>query len=99
MGILYDNSFKTKNKHMKEEIDSKLWQQAKARAEFKTHLAAYTIINGSLWLIWLFTGGVYSYPWPIWPTIGWGIGLVFNYLAVYKFNNTAEREYEKLKKG
>lgn len=84
---------------MKEEINEQLWQQAKARADFKTHLTAYLIINGMLWLIWLFTSGAQSHPWPIWPTIGWGIGLLFNYLDVYKFRNTVEKEYEKLKKA
>ena len=83
---------------MKEEKDDQLWQQAKARADFKIHVATYVIINGMLWLIWLFTGSVHSYPWPIWPTIGWGIGLIFNYLSVYKFKNTVEKEYEKLKR-
>jgi 2TM domain len=51
-----------------------------------------------LWIIWLFTGDTHSYPWPIWPTMGWGVGVIFNYLAVYKFGNTAEKEYEKLKR-
>jgi 2TM domain len=83
---------------MKEEKDAELWQQAKARADFKTHLVTYIIINGMLWVIWLITGGIHSYPWPVWPTGGWGIGVVFNYLAVYKFGSTAEKEYEKLKK-
>ena len=84
---------------MNEEKDDQLWQQAKARADFKTHLTTYIIINGMLWLIWLFTTGIHSHPWPIWPTLGWGIGLLFNYLAVYKFTNTVEREYEKLKRA
>ncbi|HEY0678296.1 MAG TPA: 2TM domain-containing protein [Chitinophagaceae bacterium] len=82
---------------MKVEKDSKLWQEAKARAAFKTHLSTYLIVNSMLWLIWFFTGGLNSYPWPIWPTAGWGIGLISNYLAVYKYGNTAEKEYEKLK--
>lgn len=51
-----------------------------------------------LWIIWLVTAGIGTHPWPIWPTMGWGIGLVFNYLAVYKFKDTAEKEYEKLKR-
>ncbi len=84
---------------MKEEKDAELWQQAKARAEFKTHFTTYITVNTMLWLIWLFTGGMHTYPWPIWPTTGWGIGLIFNYLSVCKFRNTAEREYEKLKRG
>ncbi|HTL08005.1 MAG TPA: 2TM domain-containing protein [Chitinophagaceae bacterium] len=83
---------------MKEEKDEELWQEAKARADFKTHLAAYLIINGLLWLIWLFTSRDNAYPWPIWPTCGWGVGLIFNYLAVYKFKNTVEKEYDKLRK-
>jgi 2TM domain len=84
---------------MKEEKDAELWQLAKARADFKTHLASYLIVNGMLWLLWLFTSGTHSHPWPIWPTMGWGIGLLFNYLAVYKFTNSIEKEYEKLKKA
>jgi hypothetical protein len=84
---------------MKEEKDAELWQLAKARADFKTHLASYLIVNGMLWLLWLFTSGTHAHPWPIWPTMGWGIGLLFNYLAVYKFTNSIEKEYEKLKKA
>jgi hypothetical protein len=82
---------------MQEEKDDKLWQEAKARADFKTHLATYLIINAGLWIIWIATSGINSHPWPIWPTIGWGIGVLLNYLSVYKFKNTIEREYEKLK--
>lgn len=83
---------------MKQEKDTQLWQQAKARAAFKTHLSTYIIVNSMLWLIWLFTGGIKSYPWPVWPTLGWAIGLIANYFDVYKFRNTAEKEYEKLKR-
>lgn len=83
---------------MKEEKDDQLWQQAKARADFITHLTTYLVINGMLWIIWFVTTGINSYPWPIWPTAGWGVGIVFNYLAVYKFGDRAEKEYEKLKR-
>lgn len=82
---------------MKKETDDQLWQQAKARADFKTHFTVYLIINASLWLIWFFTGSS-NYPWPVWPTLGWGIGVLFNYLGAYKFTSTVEREYEKLKR-
>jgi hypothetical protein len=82
---------------MKTEKDDQLWLQAKARAGFKIHLMVFAIIIGMLWMIWLFTGGLNRHPWPAYPTIGWGIGIVFNYLGVYKFNHAAEKEYEKLK--
>ena len=82
---------------MKEEIDDQLWQQAKVRAGFKNHLTIYPIVIVMLWSIWVFTGGVNTHPWPIYPTIGWGIGVISNYLSAYKFSNTAKKEYEKLK--
>jgi hypothetical protein len=82
---------------MKEEKDGYLWQQAKARAAFKMHFMVYVIVISALWVIWLFSEGVGTHPWPIWPTVGWGIAIVSNYFSAYKFNNTAEREYEKLK--
>lgn len=75
---------------MKEERDSELWQQAKARADFKIHLTTYLVINGMIWLTWLFTGAFTTLHFP-WPTVGWGIGVIFNYLGVYKFRNTVER--------
>ncbi len=84
---------------MEEVKNDQLWQQAKARVDFKSHLTVYVIINALLWLIWLFSSGIYSYPWPIWPTIGWGVGVLFNYLGVYKSVNSVEKEYEKLKSG
>jgi hypothetical protein len=74
----------------------------KKRASFKTHLTTYVVINGFLWVLWFFqTRGNSSnnYPWPIWTTMGWGIGLVFHYLAacVYPREYLVEKEYEKLK--
>jgi 2TM domain len=77
--------------------DEQLWNIAKARAGFKTHLTVYIVVMAILWLIWILSGGVNIHPWPIYPTLGWGIGVLFNYLGVYKFDNAAEREYEKLK--
>ncbi|MBP9213262.1 MAG: 2TM domain-containing protein, partial [Chitinophagaceae bacterium] len=44
------------------------------------------------------TGGSNSF-WPIWPIIGWGIGLAFSYLDAYESNNffSTQKEYETLK--
>ncbi|WP_315818238.1 2TM domain-containing protein [Paraflavitalea speifideaquila] len=91
---------------MQNEKDPHLWEIAKRRASFKYHLAAYLLFNTFFWVIWFFTGqadyqgyyGNYGYPWPIWPMMGWGIGLVFHFLGAYVYHkeNSAEREYEKL---
>jgi hypothetical protein len=33
----------------------------------------YLAVMALLWLIWLVTGA--GYPWPIWPMLGWGVGV------------------------
>ena len=82
--------------------DPQLWEIAKRRASFKTHLATYIVINLFLWAIWFFTGDsdvrVNKYPWPVWSTLGWGVGLFFHFLGAYVFprENSVEKEYEKL---
>lgn len=77
--------------------DHQLHQLARKRVEFKGHLIAYCIIIGSCWIIWAVTG--LHYPWPLWPMVGWGIGLVFHYLFEYRSSTllSEEEEYEKLK--
>ncbi len=83
--------------------DDKLWSLAKERVAFKKGLAYYIVINIFLWLIWLLSGaktGSNGIPWPVWTTVGWGIGMIFYYLRAYRFpdENATEKEYEKLKK-
>lgn len=82
--------------------DRQLWELAQRRVSFRYHLAAYIVVTGFLWIIWLLSGRHYSnnsWPWPIWPMLGWGIGLVFHYLGAFVFprNTSVEREYKKLK--
>ena len=88
--------------------DEQLWQLAKKRASFKRHVVTYLIVNAFLWATWYFTGNRYHdfndwewhhYPWPIWTTIGWGIGLAFHFAGAYIFHqtNSVENEYQKLK--
>lgn len=82
--------------HQKEDI---LWQQAKRRVAFKASLSAYLLVNLALVVIWYFTSGPHSYFWPIWPMIGWGIGIAIQYAGAYHANQlfSVEEEYRKLK--
>jgi len=83
--------------------DPAIWEIAQKRASFKSHAITYVIVNAFLWGIWYFTSARYShhsgYPWPIWSTLGWGIGLGFHFAGAYVFPeaNSVEKEYEKLK--
>ena len=56
-------------------------KRVKARRDFRTHVAAYVIVNTFLVAIWALSGA--GYFWPIWVIAGWGIGLAFNAWAVY----------------
>jgi hypothetical protein len=83
--------------------DPQLWEIARRRASFKYHLGTYIVVIAFLWAVWLFTGDDSAtregkFPWPVWPTGGWGIGLLFHYFGAYisPKENTAEKEYQKL---
>jgi len=81
--------------------DPKLWEIAQRRAGFKSHLGTYIVVNLFLWGIWYFTSQRYDhngFPWPVWSTFGWGIGLFFHFMGAYVFPkaNSVEKEYEKL---
>jgi class 3 adenylate cyclase len=43
------------------------------RTSFRIHLTVYAIVNVALVCIWAITGA--GYFWPIWPLLGWGIGV------------------------
>ena len=48
--------------------------RADARAEFSEHLRTYLGVMLLLVVIWALAG--MGYFWPIWPALGWGIGIV-----------------------
>jgi hypothetical protein len=83
---------------MKPLTDTQLHQLARKRVGFRTHLIVYFAINAALWIIWWITGQ--GYLWPVWPLVGWGIGLLFHYLFDYRSPRflSEQEEYKKLKK-
>ena len=85
-----------------EQRDEQLWKLAKKRAGFKKHLVTYVIVNIFLWAIWYFSPHrdyyLSNFPWPLWTTLGWGVGLAFNYAGAYlSRQDQTEIEYQKLK--
>lgn len=45
-----------------------------AEVGWRAHWFSYVAVIAGLWLIWLVTGA--GHPWPIWPMLGWGMGLL-----------------------
>lgn len=85
--------------------DPELWRIAQRRVSFKNHALVYLVVNAFLWALWFFNDGNYDRfdrgfirPWPLFTSLGWGIGLVFHFIGAYVSPgiNSAEREYEKL---
>ncbi|MEO8173433.1 MAG: 2TM domain-containing protein, partial [Sediminibacterium sp.] len=71
-----------------------------ARVAFRWSFASYFLVNAFLVAIWFLRSGPGTHFWPIWPIMGWGIGIAFQYFNAYhgnKFDNT-QKEYERLKK-
>lgn len=77
-------------------------RRADMRLAFRSHLIAYVIVNGGLVAIWIATSFGH-YFWPIWPMLGWGIGLAAHASAVYMDSEgirdrMIQEEIEKLRK-
>lgn len=53
---------------------------------FKIHLLVFVLTTPVIWLIWYLTSTVY--PWPLWSTPAWAIGILFHYLSVYVFKKS-----------
>jgi uncharacterized membrane protein len=65
----------------------------KKRSELKAHLFAYVVVNGFLVAIWAITGA--GFFWPIFPMLGWGVGVVFNAWDVYRRTTPTEEEVQR----
>lgn len=67
--------------------------------EFRRHLVVYTLVNGMLIVIWAVTSA--GFFWPIFPMLGWGIGLGFHAWEAYGRREPTEdrvrREMDRLR--
>jgi hypothetical protein len=78
-----------------EAYDSELRHRAirrlKKRRDFGQHLVVYVLVNGFIVAIWAITG-LHTFFWPVFPILGWGIGLVLNAWDVYRPEGFTEAE-------
>jgi hypothetical protein len=64
----------------------------KKKRDFATHVVVYVLVNSFLVVIWAVTSG--DFFWPIFPILGWGIGLGANAWDVYGRRPISEGEIE-----
>jgi thiol:disulfide interchange protein len=56
------------------------------RKGFRIHLLVFLLTIPAIWIIWLLTEQ--TYPWPLWQTLGWTIGIWFHYLGAFVFKKS-----------
>lgn len=82
---------------------------AKARVGFRIHAMIYVLVNLFLAAVWYVTNPAHPWPptlqggeayyWPIWPLLGWGLGLLIHGFVTYGGGKDWERrEAEKLRR-
>ncbi len=72
-------------------------RRVQARLGFQRHLVSYLFGSVLLIMIYLLTTvmpGFPSYPWFIWPIIGWGVMIGFHFLEVFVFTDS-RAEYKR----
>ena len=71
-------------------------RRLKKRRDLRTHLFVYVLVNVVVWAIWLVIAvNSHSWwPWPVFLTLGWGIGVVMNVWDVYLRKPITENELQ-----
>lgn len=53
---------------------------------FRIHLLVFLLVTPAVWLVWYLANK--SYPWPLWSTKAWVIGILFHYLGAFVFKKS-----------
>jgi 2TM domain len=69
-------------------------KRLKKRRDFAGHLLVYVLVNSVLVAIWAITNP-HGFFWPIFPMLGWGIGLVLNAWDVYRGDTFTEERIQR----
>lgn len=75
------------------ELRKRALRRLKKRRDFRGHLLVYVLVNAFLVVIWAVTSG--GFFWPVFPIVGWGIGVVMNGWDVYVGNDFSEEQVRK----
>jgi len=85
-----------------EELRDQAIASLRKKRDFRTHIFMYVLVNAMLVGIWAITSGGDDFFWPIFPILGWGIGVAANAWDVYGRQPISEdeiaREAERLRR-
>jgi 2TM domain-containing protein len=76
--------------------------ELRKRQAYRIHLNSYLLVSALLIGIWLAVNLAFDgtwFPWPVFPILGWGIGLFFHRQATFGWRiseSDIEREIERL---
>ena len=75
-------------------LRDKAVKQLKKQHDFRGHLLVYVLVNTFLVVIWLVTDQ-HGFFWPVFPIVGWGIGVIMNAWDVYGRQEISEEDIER----
>lgn len=80
-----------------DELREQALRRLKKRRDLKAHAVVYALVNLAVWGIWIAIAANSGswWPWPIFLTLFWGIGLAMNAWDVYFRKPITEQELER----
>jgi hypothetical protein len=73
-----------------EQLRAAALTRLRKKSDFSAHVLAYVLVNAFLVGIWAVTG--HGFFWPIFPILGWGIGVAFNAWDIYRRQDYSEEQ-------
>lgn len=69
-------------------------ESLEAKADFRGHLTIYLLVMLLLTGIWAFTSGFSGFFWPIFPMMGWGLGVAIHGVSLGWDKDPTEEEID-----
>ena len=76
------------------ELRERAIKRLKKRHDFHAHVLIYLLVNTFLVVIWWMTSPE-GFFWPVFPIIGWGIGVAMNAWDVYVSDDISEEDIDR----
>ncbi len=72
-------------------------KRIKEKRDFTSHLVVYLAVNTLLVVVWAMSGS--GYFWPVWPIVGWGIGVAMHAFETFRSPISEEAIQREMNRG